>query len=65
MFWTGRCTHCSIWCGALRDCPGATELRAGDVVTTGTWTDTWPVEPGQQWSAQFDSPLSTLEATFD
>jgi 2-keto-4-pentenoate hydratase len=28
---------------ARRDCPGATELRAGDVVTR-TWTDTWPME---------------------
>src|SRR3990167_4684182 len=31
---------------ALRDCPGATDLQAGDVVTTGTWTDAWPVQAG-------------------
>ncbi|MEO7809869.1 MAG: hydratase [Ramlibacter sp.] len=49
---------------ALRDCPGATDLLPGDVVTTGTWTDAWPVEPGQQWTAQFDGPLPPLRVTF-
>jgi 2-keto-4-pentenoate hydratase len=48
----------------LRQCPGAPELQAGDVVTTGTWTDAWPVQPGQVWTAQFDAPLSRLEVTF-
>jgi len=49
---------------ALRDCPGATDLQPGDVVTTGTWTDAWPVEAGQQWTAQFDAPLSPLRVVF-
>lgn len=48
----------------LRECPGAPELRAGDVVTTGTWTDAWPVAPGEQWSAAFSAPLSPLRVTF-
>jgi 2-keto-4-pentenoate hydratase len=48
----------------LRQCPGAPELKAGDVITTGTWTDAWPVQPGQTWTAQFDAPLSPLEVTF-
>lgn len=48
----------------LRLCPGAPDLQAGDVITTGTWTDAWPVTPGQTWSAQFDLPLSRLEVTF-
>lgn len=48
---------------ALRECPGAPELRAGDVVTTGTWTDAWPVAAGETWVAQFDAPLARLEAT--
>ncbi len=47
--------------GALRACPGAPELHPGDVVTTGTWTDAWPVEPGQRWKAEFDEPLADLE----
>jgi 2-keto-4-pentenoate hydratase len=49
---------------ALRDCPGAPDLQPGDVVTTGTWTDAWPVQSGQRWRAQFDAPLSELEVVF-
>jgi len=49
---------------ALRDCPGATDLQPGDVITTGTWTDAWPVEPGQVWTAEFDAPLQRLQVTF-
>lgn len=48
----------------LRACPGAPDLLPGDVVTTGTWTDAWPVQPGQRWSADFDAPLSRLSVTF-
>ena len=49
---------------ALRDCPGAPDLKAGDIVTTGTWTDAWPVHPGERWRAQFDAPLAALEVQF-
>ena len=49
---------------SLRECPGAPDLQPGDVVTTGTWTDAWPVVPGQRWVAQFDPPLSKLEVGF-
>jgi len=45
----------------LRACPGAPELQAGDVVTTGTWTDAWPVAPGQRWEARFSAPLPSLQ----
>lgn len=45
---------------ALRACPGAPDLKAGDVVTTGTWTDAWPVAPGQRWEARFEGGLSPL-----
>jgi len=48
----------------LRSCPGATDLVAGDIVTTGTWTDAWPVRAGETWTARFDSALPTLEVTF-
>jgi len=48
----------------LRACPGAPDLQAGDVVTTGTWTDAWPVAPGEQWTATFDEPLSPLTVSF-
>ena len=48
----------------LRACPGAADLKAGDVVTTGTWTDAWPVAPGQEWEARFSSPLEPLKVRF-
>jgi 2-oxo-3-hexenedioate decarboxylase len=40
----------------LRACPGAPDLQPGDVVTTGTWTDAWPLRPGEQWQARFSLP---------
>jgi len=45
----------------LQRCAGAPSLRAGDVVTTGTWTDAWPLERGQVWRAEFDAPFDHLE----
>jgi len=48
----------------LRACPGAPELRPGDVITTGTWTDAWPVRPGERWSARFTTPLPSLAVDF-
>ena len=48
----------------LRQCPGAPDLMPGDVVTTGTWTDAWPVAPGEKWSAEFSPPLTNLEVEF-
>jgi 2-keto-4-pentenoate hydratase len=33
----------------LRATPGAPALRAGDIITTGTLTDAWPVQAGQTW----------------
>jgi 2-oxo-3-hexenedioate decarboxylase len=47
----------------LRQCPGACDLQAGDVITTGTWTDAWSVEPGEMWTARFSAPLGTLSVT--
>lgn len=41
-------------------CPGAPRLQAGDVVTTGTWTDAWPVQAGQTWRAELEAPIGTL-----
>ena len=48
----------------LRQCPGAADLQPGDVVTTGTWTDAWPVQPGQTWRADFGVPLTSLQLRF-
>lgn len=49
----------------LRSCPGRTDLVAGDVVTTGTWTDAWPVIPGENWTAVFDAALPDLRVSFE
>jgi 2-keto-4-pentenoate hydratase len=49
----------------IAQCPGAPSLQAGDVITTGTWTDAWPVLPGQTWAADFSAPLSRLEVAFN
>lgn len=46
----------------LADLPGAPRLAAGDIVTTGTWTAAWAVEPGQTWRAAFDAPLVPISA---
>lgn len=48
----------------LRACPGAPDLRPGDVVTTGTWTDAWPVRAGETWRAAFQGALSPLAVRF-
>lgn len=48
----------------LRDCPGAPDVQPGDVVTTGTWTDAWPVHRGETWRAAFDGALSPLSVHF-
>ena len=44
----------------LRACPCAADLKAGDVITTGTWTDAFPIASGQDWTADFPPPLSAL-----
>lgn len=49
----------------LRACPGAPDIVAGDIVTTGTWTDAWPVRAGQTWTARFDAALPELEVRFE
>lgn len=48
---------------ALRNCPGAPDVQPGDVITTGTWTDAWPLESGQVWQSHYDSPLEGLKLT--
>ncbi len=48
----------------LRHCPGAPDIKPGDVVTTGTWTDAWQVQPGQAWRLAFSSALPPLAVQF-
>jgi len=46
---------------ALRQCPGAPDVQAGNVITTGTWTDAWPLKAGQEWESRYDLPLTGLK----
>jgi 2-keto-4-pentenoate hydratase len=48
----------------IQACPGAPKLQADDVITTGTWTDAFPVAAGQSWAAEFDAPLTPLSLSF-
>lgn len=45
----------------LEDAP---PLRPGDVLTTGTWTDAWPVAAGQTWHAAFEAPMRPPSVVF-
>jgi 2-keto-4-pentenoate hydratase len=37
----------------LKGQPEFEPLAAGEIITTGTWTDAYPVEPGQTWVSAF------------
>lgn len=47
----------------LRQCPEAPDLQPGDVVTTGTWTDAWDIQPGETWTARFTASLGDVSVT--
>jgi 2-keto-4-pentenoate hydratase len=50
-----------LWVDAMAAQPQQWPIVPGDVVTTGTITDAWPLEPGQQWQTRLsDSRLSGL-----
>lgn len=45
--------------------PALAPLDAGEVVTTGTLTDAWPVAPGETWRSDYGTlPVAGLELTF-
>lgn len=43
-----------LWLDAMVQHSPRWSVRAGDVVTTGTITDAWPMAPGQRWRSQPD-----------
>lgn len=50
-----------LWVDAMAEHTPGWPLRAGDVVTTGTITDAWPLLPGQTWRTTLsDARLSPL-----
>jgi len=45
--------------------PSQTPLSAGEIITTGTITDAWPIERGQRWTSDYgDLGLNGLTVTF-
>jgi 2-oxo-3-hexenedioate decarboxylase len=50
----------------LREQPQAPPLAAGEIVTTGTITDAWPVQPGETWSSHYGTlGLADLTLRFE
>ena len=53
-----------LWVDAMAAQPQQWPIVPGDVVTTGTITDAWPLAPGQRWQTRLsDSRLSGLNLT--
>ncbi len=51
--------------GVLATQPQFPPLAAGEIVTTGTITDAWPVKPGETWSSDYGAlGLEGLTVTF-
>lgn len=44
----------ALWLDAMAQHSPQWRVRAGDVVTTGTITDAWPMAPGQVWRSRLD-----------
>jgi 2-oxo-3-hexenedioate decarboxylase len=50
-----------LWVDAMAVHTPGWSVRAGDMVTTGTITDAWPLQPGQTWSTTLsDARLTAL-----
>lgn len=51
--------------GLLQKQPQFSPLQAGEIITTGTWTDAYPVQAGQTWGTAFSGiPLPGLSVSF-
>lgn len=48
----------------LATCLDAPSIQAGSIVTTGTWTDAWPVRAGETWRYETDTPFASLQVAF-
>ncbi len=45
-----------VWVEAMHAQPIDWPIVAGDIVSTGTITDAWPLEPGQTWQTRLSDP---------
>ncbi|WP_418315955.1 2-keto-4-pentenoate hydratase [Piscinibacter sakaiensis] len=51
-----------LWLQAMQSQTPQWQVKAGDVVTTGTLTDAWPLRPGQRWTTRLsDQRLADLD----
>lgn len=50
----GPLTALRLWIEAMAQHTPQWTVRPGDVVTTGTLTDAWPMAPGQRWRSEID-----------
>lgn len=50
----GPLTALGLWLQAMATQSPRWSVQAGDVVTTGTLTDAWPMRPGQVWQSRLD-----------
>jgi len=48
----------------LEACPGAPSLKASSIVTTGTWTDAWPLRERETWRYETDTSFASLRVAF-
>jgi 2-keto-4-pentenoate hydratase len=49
----------------LQSQPQFAPLTAGEIITTGTWTEAYPIEPGQTWTSAFSGlSLPGLSVSF-
>jgi 2-oxo-3-hexenedioate decarboxylase len=52
----GPLTALRLWVDAMAAQPQRWPIAPGDVVTTGTLTDAWPLKPGERWATHLDDP---------
>lgn len=50
----GPLTALKLWLEAMAQHTPQWQVQAGDLVTTGTLTDAWPIAPGQVWRSRLD-----------
>jgi 2-keto-4-pentenoate hydratase len=62
--WKFTAPDCTAACG-LQTLPQFPPLAAGEIVTTGTITDAWPVAAGETWSSDYGAlPIEGLTLRF-
>ena len=62
----GPLTALRLWIDAMDAQPHGWQVHPGDIVSTGTLTDAWPLSPGQTWRTELsDGRLSGLRLSIE